>query len=82
MEEMNKHGKTGRAAMKADMNRKTAGRYVKAGKLPSEMKQPRDWRTREDPFFEVWPELERQLSQAPELEAKTLFDKLQRDYVS
>jgi len=38
MEEMSKHGRIGRAAMKADMDRKTARKYVAAGKLPSEMK--------------------------------------------
>lgn len=38
MEEMTKHGKLGQAAMKADVDRKTARKYVAAGKLPSEMK--------------------------------------------
>lgn len=51
-EELTNHGKLGRAAMKADMDRKTARKYVAAGKLPSEMKGPRDWRTRPDPFVE------------------------------
>ena len=46
MEEMSKDGQIGRAAMKADMDRKTARKYVTAAKLPSEMKQPRTWRTR------------------------------------
>ena len=41
MEEMSKHGKVGVAAMKAGMDRKTARKYVAAGKLPSEMKAPR-----------------------------------------
>ncbi len=50
MEEMSKHGKKGLAAMKAGMDRKTARKYVEAGKLPSEMRAPRDWRTRDDPF--------------------------------
>lgn len=31
MEELTKHGKLGRAAMKADMDRKTARKYVAAG---------------------------------------------------
>ena len=59
MEEMSKYGQIGRAAMKADMDRKTARRYVAAGKLPSKMTIPRTWRTRENPFGEHWPELER-----------------------
>jgi transposase InsO family protein len=76
MEEMTKHGELGRAARKADMDRKTARTYVEAGRLPSEMTTPRPWRTREDPFAEDWPEVEAQLVLTPELEAKTLFEAL------
>jgi hypothetical protein len=76
MEEMSKDGRIGRAAMKADMDRKTARKYVEVGKLPSELKQPRDWRTRPDPFVEDWPWVEQLLRDAPELEAKTLFEAL------
>jgi len=61
LEEMSKHGQIGQAAMKADMDRKTARKYVEAGMLPSEMARPRDWRTRPDPFEEHWPELEERL---------------------
>ena len=50
MQEMKKHGEVGRAAAKADMDRKTARKYIRAGKLPSELAQPRSWRTRENPF--------------------------------
>jgi hypothetical protein len=80
MEEMSKHGQIGQAAMKADMDRKTARKYVAAGKLPSELKQPRDWRTRPDPFEEHWPEVEAQLRVTPEFEAKTLFELLQQQH--
>jgi len=80
MEEMNKHGQIGQAAMKADMDRKTARKYVAAGKLPSELKQPRDWRTRPDPFEEHWPEIEARLRETPEFEAKTLFELLQQEH--
>ena len=76
MEEMTKNGRIGMAAMKADMDRKTARKYVAAGKLPSEMRTPRDWRTREDPFDEDWPAVEALLMEMPELEAKTLFEQL------
>ena len=34
MEQMNRHGKVGMAAMKAGMDRSTAARYLDAGKLP------------------------------------------------
>jgi len=80
MEEMSKHGEIGRAACKADMDRKTARKYVKEGKLPSEMTMMRQWRTREDPFAEHWSEIEERLRQTPELEAKTLFELLQEKY--
>ena len=80
MEEMTKHGKVGLAAMKAGMDRKTARKYVAAGKLPSEMTVPRDWRTREDPFAEHWPEVEALVRETPALEAKTLFEVLSAKY--
>ncbi|NBC18545.1 MAG: IS21 family transposase [Bacteroidetes bacterium] len=77
MEEIGKHGDLSRAAMRADMDRKTARKYVKEGKLPSELKKPRSWRTRQDPFEKDWPWIEEQLRGAPELEAVTLFEALQ-----
>lgn len=80
MEEMSKHGRIGEAAMKADMDRKTARKYVAAGTLPSGMSEPRDWRTRQDPFEEHWLEVEARLRETPELEAKTLFDLLQEQH--
>ena len=80
MEEMTKHGKVGLAAMKAGMDRKTARKYVAAGKLPSEMAVPRDWRTRQDPFAEHWPEVEALVRETPALEAKTLFEVLSAKY--
>jgi hypothetical protein len=78
MEEMSKHGRIGQAAMKADMDRKTARKYVEAGTLPSAMAEPRDWRTRLDPFEEHWADVEARLRDTPELEAKTLFELLQQ----
>jgi hypothetical protein len=80
MEEMTKHGKIGLAAMKAGMDRKTARKYVAAGKLPSEMTGQREWRTREDPFEEHWPEVEGLVRETPALEAKTLFEVLTTKY--
>ncbi len=68
------------AAAKAGMDEKTARKYLKAGRLPSEMKLPHSWRTRPDPFAEVWEEVREKLSDAPGFEAKTLFEDLQRRY--
>lgn len=78
MDEMGRHGQLGLAAMRAGMHRNTARRYLVTGKLPSELKAPRDWRTREDPFAEDWPQVVEQLEAAPELEAKALFEDLVR----
>ena len=77
MEQFNKRGQIGRAALRADMDRKTARRYLNEQKLPSDLKQPRTWRTRDDPFEEDWPWVEGLLSTTPELEAKTVFEALQ-----
>lgn len=76
MEEKAKSGKVGLAALKAGMDRGTASKYLEAGKLPSELRAPRNWRTRVDPFAEDWPALEARLKDAPELDAKTLFEHL------
>jgi hypothetical protein len=80
MEEMSKHGHIGQAAMKADMDRKTARKYVAAGVLPSEMVTAREWRTRPDPFETHWAEIEERLAATPELEAKTLFEVLREQH--
>lgn len=80
MEEFNKHGRVGQAAMRADMDRGTAAKYLEAGKLPSELKSEHHWRTREDPFAEHWDELCARLRDAPELQAKALFEDLLRRY--
>jgi hypothetical protein len=80
MEEMTKHGQVGLAAMRAGVDRKTARKYVQGGKLPSELVEPRNWRTHEDAFLEHWPELEAMLSESPAFEAKTLFEVLVGKY--
>jgi len=68
------------AAAKADMDEKTARKYRQLGKLPSELKVEHTWRTREDPFVDVWAEVKEKLEINPGLEAKTLFEDLQRRY--
>jgi hypothetical protein len=69
-----------RAAAKAGMDEKTARKYRRLGKLPSELKPIRTYRTREDPFTGVWGEMREKLESHPGLEAKTLFDDLTRRY--
>ncbi len=55
-------------------SRKTVAKYEGLEKLPSELKQARRHRTRQDPFEEDWPTVERMLGYAPTLEAKALFE--------
>jgi len=42
--------------------------------------RPRDWRTRKDPFADVWEEAEQHLQLSPQISAKTLFLVLQQKY--
>jgi len=70
----------GLAASKAGMDEKTARKYRDLGSLPSEIAVEHTWRTRGDPFEEVWEAVREKLVINPGLEAKTLFDDLQRQY--
>jgi hypothetical protein len=68
------------AADKAGMDVKTARKYVRLGKMPSEVQAAHTWRTRKDPFHEVWEEMRTKLAASEGmLEAKTLFEHLQRE---
>ena len=67
------------AAAKAGMDEKTARKYRDAGQLPSQLQAEHTWRTRPDPFEEVWPGLKQMLELDDGLEAKTLFEYLQRE---
>ena len=71
---------TERTLAKAGMDEKTARTYRRLGKVPSEVERPHTWRTRGDPFTEVWDEAREWLASNPGLEAKTLFEALQRQY--
>src|SRR6266568_4459749 len=69
------------AALRVGMDAKTARKYRRLGKLPSEVvSMDRNWRTRPDPFAEVWPEIEAKLQVNAGLEAQTLFADLQRRF--
>jgi hypothetical protein len=68
------------AASKAGMDPTTARRYLELERLPSELNKERGWRTREDRFGEVWETVQSQIEESPALEAKTLFEWLQREY--
>ena len=67
------------AALRTDMDEKTARKYREVGKLPSELEVwPRTWRTRTDPFADVWEEVREKLEASPGLQANTLLAWLQR----
>jgi hypothetical protein len=66
-----------RAAVRAGMSEPTARKYARSG---HPVTAPRTWRTRPDPFEEVWPEIQALLEQDGGLEAKTIFKELQKRY--
>jgi hypothetical protein len=68
------------SARMTEMSEKTARDYRDDQRLPSQRKQPRNYRTRVDPFAKVWPEVERRLQAEPRLQAYTLFEWLQANH--
>lgn len=75
---MERTERIGISAARAGMSDNTARKFLRAGGLPSELRKPRDWRTWPDAFAAVWPEIEAILQEQPRLEAKTMFDEMQR----
>ena len=65
--QLNQGASLRKAAMKANMDRKSARKYRDLGQLPDEARKPHTWRTRCDPLAAVWPELETLLQREPEL---------------
>jgi hypothetical protein len=78
-EEFSKHGLVGKASMKANIDRTTGRKYLRAKQFPSEMRTERTWRTRPDPFAEDWADIEARLTDASDLDATSLFENLMRD---
>jgi hypothetical protein len=68
------------AAAKAGMDAKTARKYLRLGQVPTELPVVPRGRTRPDPFAEVWEEVRQLLQVNPGLEAKAIFEHLQRCY--
>lgn len=73
MKERSKGRSQEQAAAAAGMSRGTAGKYERAARLPSQLKQPRTYRTHPNPFADDWPWAVAQLERDPALQAKTLF---------
>lgn len=61
------------AAARAGMSERTARKYERAAQLPSQLKRPHDWQTRQNPFEEDWPWVVTQLERDAALQASTLF---------
>jgi len=80
MESRNKEKTLSTAASKAGMAENTARKYFRLGKLPSQLKELHTWRTRKDPFDEVWSKAKDFLGLNYGLEAKSLFEHFQREY--
>ena len=77
---MSKNKNLKKAAMMANMDPKTARKYLKSDKLPGQIKKERErnWRTRQNPFDDVWLEVRRLLEINPGLQAKKIFVHLQK----
>ena len=77
----NKHEYLYQAADAAGISSKTAHKYLKNGKLPSQCRVEHTWPTRQDPFSSDWAFIEQILEETQAtLEAKTLFQHLQLAY--
>jgi hypothetical protein len=68
------------SARMASMDKKTARSYRDDERLPSQRKSARNYRTRTDPFADVWIDVQRLLEAEPRLQAKTIFEDLQRSH--
>jgi len=66
------------SARMTGMTEKTARDYRDDGRVPSQRKRPRNYRTRVDPFAGIWADVRRKLESEPALKAKTLFEWLQQ----
>jgi transposase len=75
--EYKKKGNMTVSAMKSGMDRKTARKYLRqSGKSPKELQVKHTWRTRSDPLAQIWEQARQMLEDAPDLEAKTVFEYL------
>ncbi len=68
------------SARMAEMSEKTARKYRDDDGLPSQQKVARTYRTRSDPFEDVWGEVQQRLEMEPKLKAMTLFEWLQQNH--
>jgi len=72
--ERNQGASIAMSAMKAGMSRNTARKYLRQNDVMEPKRSPHTWRTRPDPLEKIWPQALEMLREAPELEAKALFE--------
>ena len=73
MKERSKGRTQEQAAARADMSLGTARKYERAARLPSQLQQPRTYRTHPNPFADDWAWAVEHLERDPAWQAKTLF---------
>src|SRR3989449_11690753 len=61
------------AAARSGMSVRTVRSYERRVRLPSQLKQPRTYRTRPDPFADDWPWVQAHLERDSAVQAQTLF---------
>jgi len=69
-----------RAAVRAGMSEPTARKYARCGLMPTAVRAPHTWRTRSDPYAEVWSQVQAWLEQDAGLQAKTIWAALNERY--
>jgi hypothetical protein len=68
------------SSAKSGMCTRTGRKYRDGGRLPSEIGVEHNWRTRPDPFDEIWGlKIEPMLKDNPGLEGKTIFEHLMQE---
>ena len=60
-------------AARTGMSVRTLRTYERSGKLPSQLRRPRTYQTRPNPFADAWPWVTAELARDPALQATTLF---------
>lgn len=68
------------ASRRTGMDEKSARKYRDSPGLPSEQVRARTYRTRKDPFEQVWSEVQARLEAEPRLRAYSLFSWLQETF--
>jgi len=81
MNKRTRHTQAAAAAM-AGISERTARQVDKDPRLPSQGRQKRSWRTRQDPLVAVWPRALEMLNGPAGLMAVSIFETLQEEFGS